>query len=57
MRILVFNAGSSSLKFGVFGMNSEDSRVLRGKMTQSRHVMIDRRGDAPDKKNHPRKTA
>lgn len=30
MKILVFNAGSSSLKFGVFDMNSEDSRVFKG---------------------------
>lgn len=30
MKILVFNAGSSSLKFGVFDMSIEDSRVLKG---------------------------
>ena len=30
MKILVFNAGSSSLKFGVFDMSVEDSRVLKG---------------------------
>jgi acetate kinase len=30
MKILVFNAGSSSLKFGVFDMNVEDSRVFKG---------------------------
>jgi len=29
MKILVFNAGSSSLKFGVFDMSSEDSRVFK----------------------------
>ncbi len=30
MKILVFNAGSSSLKFGVFYMSVEDSRVFKG---------------------------
>jgi acetate kinase len=30
MKILVFNAGSSSLKFGVFDMDVEDSRVFKG---------------------------
>lgn len=30
MKILVFNAGSSSLKFGVFDMSIEDSRVFKG---------------------------
>jgi acetate kinase len=30
MKILVFNAGSSSLKFGVFDMSIHDSRVLKG---------------------------
>lgn len=30
MKILVYNAGSSSLKFGVFDMNMEDSRVFKG---------------------------
>ncbi len=30
MKILVYNAGSSSLKFGVFDMNIEDSRVFKG---------------------------
>ena len=30
MKILVFNAGSSSLKFGVFDMSTEDSRVFKG---------------------------
>lgn len=30
MKILVFNAGSSSLKFGIFDMSREDSRVLKG---------------------------
>ncbi|MCH2037226.1 MAG: acetate/propionate family kinase [Rickettsiales bacterium] len=30
MKILVFNAGSSSLKFGVFDMNVEDSRIFKG---------------------------
>lgn len=30
MKILVFNAGSSSLKFGVFDMAVEDSRVFKG---------------------------
>lgn len=30
MKILVFNAGSSSLKFGVFDMRIEDSRVFKG---------------------------
>lgn len=29
MKILVFNAGSSSLKFGVFDMNLEDSRIFK----------------------------
>lgn len=29
MKILVFNAGSSSLKFGVFDMSIEDSRVFK----------------------------
>lgn len=29
MKILVFNAGSSSLKLGVFDMSSEDSRVFK----------------------------
>ncbi len=30
MKILVFNAGSSSLKFGVFDMSIEDTRVFKG---------------------------
>jgi acetate kinase len=30
MKILVYNAGSSSLKFGVFDMNMEDSRIFKG---------------------------
>lgn len=30
MKILVFNAGSSSLKFGVFDMSAENSRVFKG---------------------------
>lgn len=30
MKILVFNAGSSSLKFGVFDMAIEDSRIFKG---------------------------
>ena len=30
MKILVFNAGSSSLKFGVFDMSLQDSRVFKG---------------------------
>lgn len=30
MKILVFNAGSSSLKFGVFDMSIQDSRVFKG---------------------------
>jgi acetate kinase len=30
MKILVFNAGSSSLKFGVFDMSISDSRVFKG---------------------------
>lgn len=30
MKILVFNAGSSSLKFGVFDMSAQDSRVFKG---------------------------
>lgn len=34
MKILVFNAGSSSLKFGVFDMSSEDSRVMKGEFEQ-----------------------
>lgn len=30
MKILVFNAGSSSLKFGIFDVSIEDSRVFKG---------------------------
>lgn len=30
MKILVFNAGSSSLKFGVFDMSIQDSRLFKG---------------------------
>ncbi|MCW5589452.1 MAG: acetate/propionate family kinase [Legionellales bacterium] len=30
MKILVFNAGSSSLKFGVFDMDLEDCRIFKG---------------------------
>lgn len=30
MKILVFNAGSSSLKFGVFDMSLQDSRIFKG---------------------------
>jgi acetate kinase len=30
MKILVFNAGSSSLKFGLFNMSIDDSRVFKG---------------------------
>ena len=30
MKVLVFNAGSSSLKFGVFDMSIQDSRVFKG---------------------------
>ncbi len=33
MKILVFNAGSSSLKFGIFDMNIKDSRVLKGEFS------------------------
>ena len=29
MKILVFNAGSSSLKFGIFDMDVSDSRVFK----------------------------
>ncbi len=34
MKILVFNAGSSSLKFGVFDLERADSRVFKGEFTQ-----------------------
>ncbi len=34
MHILVFNAGSSSLKFGVFDTNSKDSRVFKGEFNR-----------------------
>ena len=34
MDILVFNAGSSSLKFGVFDTNSKDSRVFKGEFNR-----------------------
>ena len=30
MKILVFNAGSSSLKFGVFDLTQTDSRICKG---------------------------
>ncbi len=30
MQVLVFNAGSSSLKFGVFNLDLEDSRIFKG---------------------------
>jgi acetate kinase len=36
MRILVFNAGSSSLKFGVFDLAQADSRVFKGEFEQFR---------------------
>lgn len=36
MRILVFNAGSSSLKFGVFDMDIEDCRVFKGEFENFR---------------------
>lgn len=32
MQILVFNAGSSSLKFGVFNLSIEDSRIFKGEL-------------------------
>lgn len=34
MQILVFNAGSSSLKFGVFDTNSKDSRIFKGEFNR-----------------------
>ncbi len=34
MKILVFNAGSSSLKFGVFDLDRADSRIFKGEFTQ-----------------------
>lgn len=34
MHILVFNAGSSSLKFGVFDTNSKDSRTFKGELNR-----------------------
>ena len=34
MHILVFNAGSSSLKFGVFDTNSKDSRIFKGELNR-----------------------
>jgi acetate kinase len=34
MHILVFNAGSSSLKFGVFDTNSKDSRIFKGEFNR-----------------------
>lgn len=34
MRILVFNAGSSSLKFGVFDLARPDSRIFKGEFAQ-----------------------
>lgn len=34
MHILVFNAGSSSLKFGVFDTNSKDSRIFKGELSR-----------------------
>lgn len=36
MKILVFNAGSSSLKFGVFDLAQTDSRILKGEFEQFR---------------------
>jgi acetate kinase len=36
MKILIFNAGSSSLKFGVFDMSIEDSRVFKGEFERFR---------------------
>jgi len=33
MHILVFNAGSSSLKFGVFDTNSKDSHIFKGELS------------------------
>ena len=34
MFILVFNAGSSSLKFGVFDTNNKDSRIFKGELSR-----------------------
>jgi acetate kinase len=34
MKILVFNAGSSSLKFGIFDVSIEDSRVFKGEFEE-----------------------
>lgn len=36
MKILVFNAGSSSLKFGIFDLARTDSRVFKGEFEQFR---------------------
>ena len=39
MKILVLNAGSSSLKFGIFYMSISDSRVFKGEFEQFKNGM------------------
>lgn len=41
MKILVFNAGSSSLKFGLFDMSIEDSRVFKGEFEGFKNGMCE----------------
>ena len=45
MQILVFNAGSSSLKFGIFGVGAETREVFKGSPEQKNGYMV--ASDAP----------
>src|SRR5690606_42152601 len=52
MQILVFNAGSSSLKFGVFSVATETHEVLRGSYERFRDGECEyrlRQGDADER--------
>jgi acetate kinase len=59
MKILVFNAGSSSLKFGVFDMSSEDSRVFKAEFesfkngTCTLHFRVGGEQGAEQKRSEP----
>ena len=61
MKILVFNAGSSSLKFGVFDMSVEDSRIFKGEFEGFKngecvlHYRIG--GEQGEEKKRPEKSA
>jgi acetate kinase len=52
--ILVLNAGSSSLKFSVFDVESDQRPLLKGADRGSRHGAAIRRQDAQEPKSAPK---